>query len=391
MAAFAAVDEDRWATTAAAVAVYTVAAELAAGPGRTAGVVRGRVPGRAGGCRRKHGRRAGEADVTVDLSIYLVTDPVAAGFPGRAGKAGGLPGLVAEAVAGGVTAVQVRDKRAAPRDLLGVLTAVAGLLPETVRCSSTTASTSSSLRARQACPSPACTSARTTCRASGPAAGRPGHGRRRQRRHAGRARRGRGGRRRLRGHRRVARRRATKPDAPPALGLDGFARLAAGTRLPAVAIGGITAADLAPPARGRRRRRRRRLGGVRGGGSACGGARTRTGMEAGDRMRIPRVLSIAGSDPTGGAGIHADLKSIAANGGYGMAAVTALTAQNTIGVPFGVRPAGDVPRRAARRGQRRRRHRRREDRHAREHRHHRDGQPTGWTASGRRWSSSIRS
>lgn len=47
---------------------------------------------------------------------------------------------------------------------------------------------------------------------------------------------------------------------------------------------------------------------------------------------VPRVLSIAGTDPTGGAGIQADLKSIAANGGYGMAAVTALVAQNTRGV-----------------------------------------------------------
>ncbi|MXS75164.1 bifunctional hydroxymethylpyrimidine kinase/phosphomethylpyrimidine kinase [Microbacterium sp. CSI-V] len=47
---------------------------------------------------------------------------------------------------------------------------------------------------------------------------------------------------------------------------------------------------------------------------------------------IPRVLSIAGTDPTGGAGIHADLKSISAFGGYGMAAVTALVAQNTLGV-----------------------------------------------------------
>jgi hydroxymethylpyrimidine/phosphomethylpyrimidine kinase len=41
------------------------------------------------------------------------------------------------------------------------------------------------------------------------------------------------------------------------------------------------------------------------------------------------VLSIAGSDPSGGAGIQADLKTIAALGCYGMAVVTALTAQNT--------------------------------------------------------------
>lgn len=47
---------------------------------------------------------------------------------------------------------------------------------------------------------------------------------------------------------------------------------------------------------------------------------------------VPRVLSIAGTDPTGGAGIQADLKSIAANGGYGMAVITALVAQNTHGV-----------------------------------------------------------
>ena len=47
---------------------------------------------------------------------------------------------------------------------------------------------------------------------------------------------------------------------------------------------------------------------------------------------VPRILSIAGTDPTGGAGIQADLKSIAANGGYGMAVTTALVAQNTHGV-----------------------------------------------------------
>jgi hydroxymethylpyrimidine kinase/phosphomethylpyrimidine kinase len=47
---------------------------------------------------------------------------------------------------------------------------------------------------------------------------------------------------------------------------------------------------------------------------------------------VPRILSIAGTDPTGGAGIQADLKSIAALGGYGMAVVTSLVAQNTRGV-----------------------------------------------------------
>lgn len=47
---------------------------------------------------------------------------------------------------------------------------------------------------------------------------------------------------------------------------------------------------------------------------------------------IPRILSIAGTDPTGGAGIQADLKSIAAAGGYGMCVVTSLVAQNTQGV-----------------------------------------------------------
>ena len=49
-------------------------------------------------------------------------------------------------------------------------------------------------------------------------------------------------------------------------------------------------------------------------------------------MRLPSVLSIAGSDSSGGAGIQADIKTAVSNGVYAMSAVTALTAQNTMGV-----------------------------------------------------------
>ena len=45
-----------------------------------------------------------------------------------------------------------------------------------------------------------------------------------------------------------------------------------------------------------------------------------------------KVLTIAGSDPSGGAGIQADLKTMTMNGVYAMSAITALTAQNTLGV-----------------------------------------------------------
>lgn len=48
--------------------------------------------------------------------------------------------------------------------------------------------------------------------------------------------------------------------------------------------------------------------------------------------KLKAVLTIAGSDCSGGAGIQADLKTMLANGVYGMSAITALTAQNTLGV-----------------------------------------------------------
>ena len=56
----------------------------------------------------------------------------------------------------------------------------------------------------------------------------------------------------------------------------------------------------------------------------------------------PRILSIAGSDSSGGAGIQADIKTITMLGGYAMTAITAITAQNSLGVQAIVPIAGEM-------------------------------------------------
>lgn len=122
---------------------------------------------------------------------------------------------------------------------------------------------------------------------------------------------------------------STKPDHPPALGVEGFRAFAEASPLPCVAIGGIVPDDAAVL-------REAGAAGVAAVAALCTSPDPRSTatefLRNWRRGATPRVLSIAGSDPSGGAGIQADLKSIAANGGYGMAALAALTAQNTRGV-----------------------------------------------------------
>lgn len=61
-----------------------------------------------------------------------------------------------------------------------------------------------------------------------------------------------------------------------------------------------------------------------------------------ETMEHPIILTIAGSDPSGGAGIQADIKTISALGGYAATAITALTVQNTLGVTQSQPVAPDI-------------------------------------------------
>ena len=67
------------------------------------------------------------------------------------------------------------------------------------------------------------------------------------------------------------------------------------------------------------------------------------GMTDPTQPRIPpRILAIAGSDSSGGAGIQADIKTVTMLGGYAMTAITSVTAQNSVGVQAIAPMSGDV-------------------------------------------------
>lgn len=100
--------------------------------------------------------------------------------------------------------------------------------------------------------------------------------------------------------------------------------------IPAVAIGGISSENVWK-IRGCGNHGIAVVSAVFGADDVCLAARRLRGMFR--KVRSTRTaLSVAGSDPSGGAGIQADIKTMQANGVYAMTAVTALTAQNTTGV-----------------------------------------------------------
>ncbi|MBM7411304.1 hydroxymethylpyrimidine kinase/phosphomethylpyrimidine kinase/thiamine-phosphate diphosphorylase [Clavibacter michiganensis] len=304
----------------------------------------------------------------LDLSVYLVTDPALCGERG-------VPAVVAAAVAGGATAVQIRDKHASAAELLVTVVAAADaidahaaahptaprpLLLVDDRVDVVLAALARGVRVDGVhvgqSDVPADLVRRMLDAASpdrrlvvGLTANTPAHVEAVRAFPAGTVDYLGVG---------VIRPTSTKPDHPAPLGHDGFGIIAGLSPVPCVAIGGVDVRDVAA------------IAAAGGAGTAvvsaiCSAedpeaaacelaeawARVRAAAMAdaasveGDvaaapeshgpatpRRPVPRVLSIAGTDPTGGAGIQADLKSIAANGGYGMAVVTALVAQNTTGV-----------------------------------------------------------
>ncbi|WP_435092166.1 bifunctional hydroxymethylpyrimidine kinase/phosphomethylpyrimidine kinase [Clavibacter michiganensis] len=315
----------------------------------------------------------------LDLSVYLVTDPALCG-------ARGVPAVVAAAVAGGATTVQIRDKHASAAELLATVVAAAEAIDahaaahpsarrplllvddrvDVVLAALARGARVDGVHVGQS-DVPADLVRRMLDAASpdrrlvvGLTANTPAHVEAVRTMPAGTVDYLGVG---------VIRPTSTKPDHPTPLGHDGFGIIAGLSPVPCVAIGGVDVRDVAAIAAAggagtavvsaicaaedpgaAARELEEAWARVRAGVTAAGPAEA-TGPDApgadatdtasaapiapateADPTRVPRVLSIAGTDPTGGAGIQADLKSIAANGGYGMAVVTALVAQNTTGV-----------------------------------------------------------
>lgn len=130
---------------------------------------------------------------------------------------------------------------------------------------------------------------------------------------------------------------ATKDEAVH-IGLERFQEIRAAVKLPIVAIGGISLAG-APPVIAAGAEAVAVISAVMADPNPTLAARE-LALLFNARRPYPRgrVLTVAGSDSGGGAGIQADLKTITLLGSYGMSAITALTAQNTCGVR-GIHPA----------------------------------------------------